>query len=177
MEQLDNLMLLKHEYGFGIVDIYQNKVLLVELEEERNRIISELIDRNCLILENSQREEIINGRPIPRLVEKSNKYHLYEWDDTKEQFIVRLDDFIKRPIRYDLYLLFKADTDIKTQIFNFKKSFPTFSSSLNLKDILENAREGKEILFARDLDLDSALNIFQKGRELELQMKMRKSKL
>lgn len=175
MECLEGLMLLKDKYGFDIVDIYQNKVLLVELEEELNRIINELIDRDCLILENSQREEIIKGRPIPKLIEKTNEYRMYEWTDTKEQFIVKLDDFIKRPIRYDMYLVFKSDTDIKTQIFNFRKNFPIFLSSLTLKDFLKNAREEKEIIFVRDLDADSALRILEKGRELKLQMKMKKS--
>ncbi len=166
-------MLLKFEYGFGIVDIYQKKVLLVELDEERDRIIREMMNRDCLILENSQREEILNGRPIPKLIEKANSYRIYEWTDTKEQFTVRLDDFLKRPIRYKMYLVIKTDLDIKDQIFKFRKNFPLYS--LDVKDILKNAHERKEILFAKNLSKDSALSIFLKGCELDLQMKIKKA--
>lgn len=173
MEKLENFMLVKFEDRFGIVEIFRNKVLIVELEEKYNQIVKEMINMDCLILEYSQREEILRGRPIPKTIEKTSTYRLYEWTDTKEQFIVRLDDFCKKPIMYDIYLIIKTDLDIKTQVFKLRKYFPMFK--LDLKDMLKNARESKEVLFAKYLSKDSALGVFLKGRELDLKMRMEKS--
>lgn len=169
---IDELILLKYEKKLTISNIYGKRIPLLESDEEHYRIIQELINKGCLILESKQINQVINGREIPILIEKNDKYHIYEWSDTKEKFTITLDDIVMKTILYDMYLILNEDIDIKMQITKFVKNFNEFTSEFKLSDILQNLKNEKKFLFSRYVEEDRALKILDKANIFNLRMRM-----
>lgn len=173
MDHLDGMILLKNEYGFGIIHLYEDNVLIVESEEAKKETVNELINRGYLILYSSQRNEIKAGRQIPKLIDKTNEYYLYQWIDTNEYFTVRIDDFIEKPKKYNMYFILNTEVDVKYQILTFRREFPIFLSDKNTSEFLRELKINKEILFSEDVDFIDAKDIIKIGMEYNLIIQMR----
>ncbi len=100
-------------------------------------------------------KEIIDGRPLPILINRTGNLLTYKWPDNDEIFTFLADESVHRLIRYKLAVIWSADLPASKQINKLKELWPRLSN-MKISEFLVKMKESSEWIFTEKCTLEVA---------------------